>query len=73
MACSPTNRWRSCASSSRRDAKPLFLLRAFAEPGRTEAVVAALVAQNQVRHIAIGGGTAAYQEFLSGLKFGETQ
>jgi len=36
----------------------VFLLRAFAEPGKTDAVVAALEAQDQVRHIVIGGVAA---------------
>lgn len=36
----------------------MFLLRAFAEPGKTDAVVAALEARDQVRHIVIGGVAA---------------
>ena len=36
----------------------MFLLRAFAEPGKTDAVVTALGAQDQVRHIVIGGVAA---------------
>lgn len=36
----------------------MFLLRAVAEPGKTDAVVAALEARDQVRHIVIGGVAA---------------
>lgn len=36
----------------------MFLLRAFAEPGKTDAVVATLEARDQVRHIVIGGVSA---------------
>ena len=36
----------------------MFVLRAFAEPGKTDAVAAVLEAQDQVRHIVIGGVAA---------------
>ena len=36
----------------------MCLLRVFAEPGKTDAVVAALEAQDHVRHIVIGGVAA---------------